>query len=95
MYNCFRCLQNDTVYGMEDPGYQKTAKLIAKNGYECNYIPIDEKGLSVEHLKKTDTSVVILAPSHQFPTGLVMPINRGRELRQLGFSEEKSIYYRR
>lgn len=43
-------------------------------------LPFDESGLSVEALHKSDVNAVYVMPSHQYPTGISMPIGRRMEL---------------
>lgn len=43
-------------------------------------LPLDEAGVSVEALRRSDADVVHISPSHHYPTGLVMPIARRQEL---------------
>lgn len=70
------------VYATENPGYLKIKQLLMVNG--CSYInvPLDPLGLSVSKLEKTDASIVHVTPSHQFPSGIIMPIKRRLELLQ-------------
>ena len=44
------------------------------------YIDLDGKGLSAGQLRETDADTVYITPSHQFPTGTVMPVDRRIEL---------------
>ncbi|PKL00280.1 MAG: GntR family transcriptional regulator [Tenericutes bacterium HGW-Tenericutes-1] len=70
------------VYATENPGYLKIKQLLKVNG--CSYINVtlDPSGLSVSKLEKTEASIVHVTPSHQFPSGIVMPIKRRLELLQ-------------
>lgn len=61
---------------VEDPGYGKIDLILRNGGFGVNYVPLDEGGISAEELSKTDSDTVYVTPSHQFPTGAVMPIDR-------------------
>lgn len=73
-------LGRDKVYAVEDPGYQKIAKIYSANNAQYRPIPIDRHGLSVRRLRETDVDVVHISPTHHFPTGIVTPIPRRQEL---------------
>lgn len=70
----------DRTYATEDPGYQKPASIYRLRGIKHVYIPLDEKGLSMRELFKSDATVVHISPSHHYPTGIVTPISRRQEL---------------
>ncbi|EZH65490.1 GntR family transcriptional regulator [Bacillaceae bacterium JMAK1] len=70
----------DTTYGIEEPGYQRLRHLLESEERSVAYIPLDDQGISVSHLEKSHVSTVITTPSHQFPTGIIMPISRRIEL---------------
>lgn len=66
--------------GVEDPGYTRLYSQLEHLGIDLNPIKLDEKGISIEELKKTDSNIVFVTPSHQFPTGIIMPVSRRTEL---------------
>ncbi|MEG2770351.1 MAG: PLP-dependent aminotransferase family protein, partial [Oscillospiraceae bacterium] len=80
-------LGRDKNFALEDPGYNKIAKIYATNGVPFSYIPLDDDGVCVEELYKTNADIVHITPSHHFPTGIVMPIKRRQEL--LVWAKEK------
>lgn len=81
LYNLLvQLLGRDRLYGVEDPGYGKIAHIYRAAGAEVTALPLDEAGVSVEALRRSDADVVHISPSHHYPTGLVMPITRRQEL---------------
>lgn len=70
----------DKKYAVEDPGYRKIAEIYKANNVSCLHIPIDDKGIDVEALEKSEGDVLHISPSHHFPTGIVTPISRRYEL---------------
>ena len=70
----------DKVYALEDPGYRKLSNVYGAYKVCCRMIPVDRCGLDMEALRKTDTQVVHVTPSHHFPTGVTMPAARRYEL---------------
>lgn len=67
-------------YAVENPGYARLARLYESCGAQAFPVPLDECGLSVRKLESTPANVVHLMPSHQYPTGQVMPIARRYEV---------------
>lgn len=65
---------------MENPTYKRTWRIFQSFAYRVVTVPMDENGMVVDELEKTDARVAYVMPSHQFPTGTVMPIGRRTEL---------------
>lgn len=78
----------ERIYGVEDPGYGKIARIYRSNGAAVAAIPLDDAGLSAEELRRSGADVVHISPSHHYPTGRVMPITRRQEL--LHWAQERS-----
>lgn len=83
-------LGEDKIYALETPGYAKISEILKKNNIKTQGICLDESGLSVEELKKTNADIVHVTPSHHFPLGIIMPIGRRREL--LNWAEKNNGY---
>lgn len=81
LYNLIvQLLGRDAVYGLEDPGYSKSAKVYHLNHACCTYLPVDQKGLVPEQVREKGVQVLHISPNHQFPTGAVMPVGRRQSL---------------
>ena len=80
-----------TEIAMENPGYQRFYSLMRRLDCSVSPIALDDKGLRVEQLEKTPAQVVFVTPSHQFPTGMIMPISRRNEL--LNWAAESNARY--
>jgi len=66
---------------MEEPGYNKAAAVFTNAGKTIRTVPVDENGLEVSKLPlEPKICAVYTTPSHQFPTGAVLPIGRRYEL---------------
>lgn len=65
---------------MENPTYGRAYRIFRSFAYEIKTIPMDESGMSVKELEKSGARVAYVMPSHQYPTGVVMPIGRRLEL---------------
>ena len=79
------------VYAVENPGYIKTEVILKNNGRKVNYVDVDKYGLRIDKLRETNSEIVYVTPSHQFPTGAVMPVGRRMEL--VSWAEEKEGRY--
>ncbi|WP_367924188.1 PLP-dependent aminotransferase family protein [uncultured Ruthenibacterium sp.] len=70
------------LFAVEDPGYARTHRILANNGTPVTFVPVDEQGMSARALAKSGAQLAYVTPSHQFPTGVTMPVGRRTELLQ-------------
>ena len=84
-------LGHDKVFAVEDPGYKKIAQIYLSNAVKCEYIPIDENGISIKDLEESNADIVHISPSHHYPTGIVTPISRRYEI--LGWASKSDSRY--
>lgn len=92
LYNLIiQLIGRKNVFAIEDPGYKKIAKVYHSNDVKCEFIGMDNSGLSVSELKSSNANIVHISPAHHFPTGIVMPIKRRHEL--LMWANEKKERY--
>lgn len=68
------------IFAMENPAYMQAYKIFTSLNRKIEAIDLDEAGLILKELENTGANVVYLTPAHQFPTGVVMPIARRKEL---------------
>jgi len=59
---------------IESPGYKVARKVFELLSYEINDIPVNTNGIDLSLLEKTDSKLIYVTPSHQFPTGVTIPI---------------------
>lgn len=59
--------------GVEDPGFRLGREIFRNSGYFIVPIPISGGLLHVDALEASGVRLVYVSPSHQFPTGTVMP----------------------
>ena len=86
-----KLLGTDKVYCVEDPGYKKISQIYECNNAKCLPVQMDEQGISVELIKKANAQIAHISPTHHFPTGITMPVNRRYEL--LAWANESSDRY--
>lgn len=73
-------LGKNAVYALENPGYMQTFRILDSLEKRCVPIDLDESGMRVELLEKSEATVAYVTPSHQYPLGIVMPVKRRQEL---------------
>ena len=81
LYNLIvQLLGREAVYGVEDPGYSKAARIYALGGARTAPVLVDEGGVSLRSLEMSGAQILHTSPNHQFPTGAVTPIGRRQSL---------------
>ncbi len=92
LYNLLiQFLGRDKVFGIEEPGFPKLPKIYALNNVRFEYIPLDNSGMRVDELENRCVDIAHISPAHHFPTGIVMPISRRREILNWAESGERYI----
>ncbi|WP_404328790.1 PLP-dependent aminotransferase family protein [Mesobacillus maritimus] len=80
----------ELVFSMEEPGFHRTREAFKDQGVMLKQIPLDQNGINIKLLYESEAEVTYVTPSHQFPMGMVMPINRRMELLQ--WAKEREGY---
>jgi GntR family transcriptional regulator/MocR family aminotransferase len=65
---------------VEDPSWPGQSEIAARAGLEAVPVRVDDDGIRVDELARTDADAVILTPAHQHPTGVVLTGERRTEL---------------
>ncbi|MDR2605695.1 MAG: PLP-dependent aminotransferase family protein [Oscillospiraceae bacterium] len=86
-----KTLKNEPALAMEEPGYERSRLTFQDSGLKVCPVRLDRYGLSAEELSAAEVSAVYVTPSHQFPTGIVMPASRRAELAALAESRDLLI----
>ena len=68
-------LGRDKLYAVENPGYGKISSTYALNGARFLPVTVTDRGIDISVLEKSEAFVSHVSPSHQFPTGAVMPVS--------------------
>lgn len=84
-------LGRDKIFCVEDPGYKKVSRVYETNGAVVKYSGITKNGIKIEDLENQKVDVVHISPSHQFPTGVITPVAKRREL--LAWASKKDGRY--
>lgn len=80
-------LEQSTGYAIENPGYEKLAMIFSANRVKIHGISLDEQGMDPRALAASGAQVACVTPSHQFPTGRVMPVSRRIQLMNWAVAE--------
>ena len=73
-------ISKDSVIAVENPGYSRFYQTLKKMNFAVHPVSLDDHGIKMAEIKATKANVVFVTPSHQFPTGKIMPISRRIEL---------------
>lgn len=75
-----KILGREIPIAMENPTYKRAYRIFESFAYPIKTIDMDENGMKVSELKSAAVNLAYVMPSHQYPTGTVMPIGRRNEL---------------
>ncbi|MGB5823333.1 MAG: PLP-dependent aminotransferase family protein [Proteocatella sp.] len=75
----------------ENPGFMLSQNIFKDYSYRVSSIDLEDNGINIDILKKQDPDIVYISPSHQFPTGAVMPIAKRMQILSWAMENEKYI----
>ncbi len=84
-------LGRDRLCAAENPGYPLVKRILSLNGVRCAPIRMDAHGVRVDLLHESVSDALVCAPSHHFPTGIVTPIGRRREILQWASEGDRCV----
>ena len=73
-------VKDGTPVAMENPCYHGAAFLFQSYYAKLIQVPVDEAGLDVDRLPKDGVALLYVTPSHQYPLGFTLPIERRLKL---------------
>lgn len=82
---CSRLLADhgDTVW-LEDPAYWGAGKAFMATGLKLHPVPVDEQGIAPQASDRhAPPKLIYVTPSHQYPTGAVMSLERRHQILSL------------
>ncbi len=65
---------------VEKPGFNKAEFIFEDHMFNINHIHVTDHGFPVDELRKSDAGLIYISPSHQYPLGTIMPVNKRMEL---------------
>lgn len=73
---CQLLIHDTKAIAIEDPSFDSARKQFVNHGYNITPIRMESDGIDLGQLSVSGARLVYTTPSHQFPTGIVMPINK-------------------
>lgn len=71
----FALLPKDAPFRLENPGYIGLKKIFEQNRVPYDFMAVDEAGVDPDALTG-ERSIYLVTPSHQFPTGSILRVDR-------------------
>lgn len=84
-------MPDNVKVGIENPGYSRVRNMLKDNKINVIDINLDKQGINLNEVYKIKPNLLFVTPSHQFPTGIIMPISRRIDLLNWA-SEDPSRY---
>ncbi|TWH47645.1 PLP-dependent aminotransferase family protein [Sporomusa sp. KB1] len=69
----------------EDPGFKNGRRIFANYAFTIRAIPMKKDGIDINQLLHSGAKLAYVSPSHQFPTGYIMPA--GKRVQLLNWAE--------
>lgn len=80
-----------SVFAMEEPGYNGVRTVLSGMDCRIDPIPVAEDGIDITALTQSEAAVVYVTPSHQFPLGMVMSVEKRLRLLQWASAKQGLI----
>lgn len=77
---------NYSSIAFEEPGFKHGRRIFTDHSFGIIPVRMNKDGIDMEELAKSGARLVYVSPSHQFPTGYIMPV--GKRNRLLSWSEQ-------
>ena len=81
-------LGKNVTIAFEDPTYKQAYRILKEVGHCTIPVPLDKQGMDIRMLEDSGADIAYVTPSHQYPTGIVMPIKRRQELIKWAYQKE-------
>lgn len=75
-----RLLGREMSIAMENPTYKQAYRVFCGQGHKVIPVKMDKYGMELKRLEASRADIAYVMPSHQYPTGIVMPVARRQEL---------------
>jgi len=80
----------ERIVAIEDPGYCGVKAVLHDFGFQMDPIPLEEDGIDLSYLNDRPARLVYVTPSHQYPYGMVMSIQK--RLKLLQWAKKRDAY---
>ncbi len=75
---------------MEEPCYDAVRSAFINHRFKISPVPVEKDGIDITALDRSTAGAVYVTPSHQFPTGSVLPVNK--RLNLIHWADEREAY---
>jgi len=72
-------LGRDTLFGLENPSYEKIRKVYEANGAKCEMLDMARDGIMSQSLADAKAKVLHITPFNSFPSGITASASKRRE----------------
>ena len=83
-------LKNHTTLAMEEPGYHVARRTFENHDFKIDKINVGQHGVNLAELENTKAKLLYITPSHQYPTGVAIPISN--RLKLLDWAKQNQAY---
>ncbi|MBE5924878.1 MAG: PLP-dependent aminotransferase family protein [Lachnospiraceae bacterium] len=71
--------ENDTVFALEDPSYEKIERVYKAAGVYVEKLPLGESGIESDALTSTNADILHVSPYRSFPSGITATASKKHE----------------
>ena len=82
-------LGRDRTIAFENPAYLQAYHMAQKIGYKTVPVLVDKQGINIKGLEESGADIAYVTPSHQYPTGIIMPMKRRAELLNWAYQQKE------
>jgi GntR family transcriptional regulator / MocR family aminotransferase len=87
---CRLLVERGVRVAVEDPCYAGAARIFRSYGADLVPVPVDKQGIDLARLETVAAALAYVTPSHQFPTGVTLTLER--RLRLLQWAQTVGAY---
>lgn len=81
-------LLNNHTFMIESPSYPPAKMVLEKHKIDYMTLPLESDGINIDDVKNSHRDVIFITPSHHFPTGSVMTIEKRTQLLKWAYEKE-------
>ncbi len=82
---------NHNTIAFEKPGFNKAEYIFEDYMFNINHIEITDSGFDILKLRNGSSKLIYISPSHQYPLGTIMPVNKRMELLEWAYKNNGLI----
>ncbi len=83
--------ENYNTIAFEKPGFNKAEYIFEDYMFNIKHIEINDSGFDISKLRNSEAKLIYISPSHQYPLGTIMPVNKRMELLEWAYKNNGLI----